>query len=142
MMQKVQRWSQPFWICTKAAHGPRCLDQVQRGLARRHDIVDADFFSAPSRTMPVRAVRQNAALIFCALPTTLATSGMLAKVCGSVCAAQPVTTIFAAGRSRLSRRIGLAACRTASAVTRAGVDHERCPRALPRTRRCGSTSDS
>ena len=42
---------------------------------------------------------------------------MFAKVFGSVCAAQPVTTICASGRSRLSRRMLWRACRTASAVT-------------------------
>ena len=42
---------------------------------------------------------------------------MAAKVCGSVCAAQPVTTMLASGRSRLRRRIDWRACRTASAVT-------------------------
>jgi hypothetical protein len=42
---------------------------------------------------------------------------MAAKVCGSVCAAQPVTTIFAPGRSRLRRRIDWRAWRTASEVT-------------------------
>ena len=42
---------------------------------------------------------------------------MAAKVSGSVCAAQPVTTMRASGRSRLSLRIAWRACRTASAVT-------------------------
>ena len=55
--------------------------------------------------------------IFCSLPIISATSGMFSKVFGSVWAAQPVTTIFASGRSRLSRRIVWRACRTASDVT-------------------------
>jgi hypothetical protein len=42
---------------------------------------------------------------------------MSAKVFGSVCAAQPVTTMRASGRSRLSLRIDCRDCRTASAVT-------------------------
>ena len=42
---------------------------------------------------------------------------MATKVCGSVCAAQPVTTIFGRGRSRRSARMACRAWRTASAVT-------------------------
>jgi hypothetical protein len=42
---------------------------------------------------------------------------MVANVSGSVCAAQPVTMIFASGRSRARRRIDWRAWRTASAVT-------------------------
>ena len=42
---------------------------------------------------------------------------MAAKVAGSICAAQPVTTMRASGRSRASRRIAWRAWRTASAVT-------------------------
>src|ERR1700734_1270488 len=42
---------------------------------------------------------------------------MATNVCGSVCAAQPVTTILAEGRSRRSARIACRAWRTASAVT-------------------------
>src|SRR6266545_205415 len=61
--------------------------------------------------------RQVAALSFSSLPSTNATSGMLAKVSGSVCAAQPVTTMRAAGCSRLSRRMAWRDWRTASAVT-------------------------
>jgi hypothetical protein len=48
---------------------------------------------------------------------TRATSGIAAKVSGSVCAAQPVTMIVAPGCSRDSRRISCLAFRTASAVT-------------------------
>src|SRR5438045_1779394 len=44
-------------------------------------------------------------------------SPMRANVSGSVCAAQPVTTIRAPGRSRRSFRTACRACRTASAVT-------------------------
>ncbi len=53
----------------------------------------------------------------CSLPTTIATSGISTKVCGSVWAAQPVTTIFAPTRSLASLRMLWRACRTASAVT-------------------------
>ncbi len=42
---------------------------------------------------------------------------MSTKVCGSIWAAQPVTTIFAPTRSRASLRMLWRACRTASAVT-------------------------
>jgi hypothetical protein len=48
---------------------------------------------------------------------TRVTSGMAAKVSGSVCAAQPVTMTGAPGFSRARRRISCLALRTASAVT-------------------------
>ena len=42
MMQKVQRWSQPFWTCTKARVRPlETVDEVQRGFTHAHDVVDA-----------------------------------------------------------------------------------------------------
>ena len=42
---------------------------------------------------------------------------MAAKAWGSICAAQPVTTIFAPGRARRARRMAWRTCRTASPVT-------------------------
>src|ERR1700735_5367925 len=42
---------------------------------------------------------------------------MPANISACVCAAQPVTTMRAEGRSRLSRRIDCRACATASLVT-------------------------
>ena len=72
-------------------------------------------FAAPSSA--VRAVRQASPRILSSLPRTRWTSGMLANISGSVCAAQPVTTIRTSGRSRLSRRIDCRACATASLVT-------------------------
>jgi hypothetical protein len=55
--------------------------------------------------------------IFSALPITRSTSSIAAKRSGSVCAAQPVTTIFRPGCARRRRRISCFALRTASAVT-------------------------
>ncbi len=64
------------------------------------------------------ASRSHASVVsFSALPSTTSTSGIAAKRPGSVCAAQPVTTIRAPGLSRRSRRICWRAWRTASAVT-------------------------
>ena len=86
------------------------VDEMRGGLRHRHDVVDDDLFlgrDAEGRArqhVPVRAPEPRA-LSFSSLPRTSATSGMSAKVAGSVCAAQPVTTMRAAGRSRLSRRI-------------------------------------
>ena len=74
-------------------------------------------FGASARPKSARVCAQAAALSFSVLPSTRSVSGMAAKVCGSVCAAQPVTTIFACGRSRRSARIVCRAWRTASAVT-------------------------
>ena len=64
-----------------------------------------------------RALRQASPRIFSSLPTTRSTSVMPANISGWVCAAQPVTTMRASGRSRFSRRIDCRACATASLVT-------------------------
>ena len=63
------------------------------------------------------AGRKLAGSIFSTLPTTRSTSGIAAQAPGSICAAQPVTTIRAPGRSRRARRTAWRACRSASAVT-------------------------
>src|ERR1700733_8184699 len=55
--------------------------------------------------------------ILSSLPTTRSPSAMSANIAGWVCAAQPVTTMRAEGRSRFSRRIDCRACATASLVT-------------------------
>jgi hypothetical protein len=60
---------------------------------------------------------QDSAFIFSWLPSTCATSAIAAKVCGSTCAAQPVTTMRASGRSRAILRMVWRAWRVASAVT-------------------------
>ena len=132
MMQKVQRWSQPFCTCTKARARPSMPStKVQRGLAHRHDVVDADFFfRARGRTtlrfvgLVLRVLGPDLRLHLLALPTTRATSGIAAKVCGSVCAAQPVTTILASGRSRASLRMRLARLPHGLGRHRAGVDDD------------------
>ena len=61
--------------------------------------------------------RNVCACIFSALPITRSISGMAAKRSGSICAAQPVTMICAAGFSRRSLRMVCVAWRTASPVT-------------------------
>jgi hypothetical protein len=55
--------------------------------------------------------------VFSRLPMTWSTSSIAAKRAGSICAAQPVTTIFAWRRSRRAFLIACRAWRTASAVT-------------------------
>ena len=85
---------------------------VQRELADR-------FFASP-RTKAYGAVSvlvQLAARSFSSLPSTRSTSGIAANAAGSICAAQPVTTIRASGRSRRSLPMACRACRAASAVT-------------------------
>src|ERR1700687_5963023 len=72
-------------------------------------------FAALSSTM--RAVRQASRRILSSLPTTRSTSVISANISGSICAAQPVTTIRTVGRSRFSRRIDCRAYATASLVT-------------------------
>src|SRR6202167_1950145 len=64
-----------------------------------------------------RVCRHIVALSFSELPRTRSVSDIAAKVCGSVCAAQPVTMIFACGRARRTARMVCRAWRTASAVT-------------------------
>jgi Zn-dependent M32 family carboxypeptidase len=71
----------------------------------------------PSYAIGAVIAAQVAACIFSILPMTRLTSGMDAKVSGSVCAAHPVTISVASGCSRRSRRISCRALRTASAVT-------------------------
>src|SRR5664279_889947 len=65
----------------------------------------------------VRAARHASPRILSSLPITRSTSAMPSNIRGWVCAAQPVTTIRASGRSRFSRRIDCRACATASLVT-------------------------
>ena len=61
---------------------------------------------SPTATRPpLSSARQVAALSFSSLPSTRSTSGMAAKSCASVCAAQPVTMTRVPGRSRRSRRM-------------------------------------
>ena len=84
------------------------VDRMRAHVAHRHDVGDGDLL--------VRAATRVASS-FSSLPMTRSTSGMPAKSSGLVCAAQPVTTMRASGRSRLSRRMVCRAWRTASAVT-------------------------
>src|SRR5450759_1173919 len=70
-----------------------------------------------SASNAARAARQASPRILSSFPTTRWTSAMAANIRGWVCAAQPVTTIRASGRSRFSRRIDCRACATASLVT-------------------------
>ena len=74
-------------------------------------------FSVSPIRSGARRDAQVAGCIFSWLPMTLVTSGMAAKVSGSVWAAQPVTMTGTPGFSRDRRRISWRALRTASAVT-------------------------
>ncbi len=123
-MQKVQRWSQPFCTWTKARVRPaKRLDQMRRGFLDRHDVVDdrlrriVEIESGARRAQP-------APLSFSALPSTRSASAMATKVCGSVCAAQPVTTIFACGPLAAQRPDGLARLTHRLRRHRAGIDHD------------------
>src|SRR5258708_23479259 len=73
--------------------------------------------NAGAASNAMRTSRQASPRILSSLPSTRSTSAMLANISGSICAAQPVTTIRASGRSRRSRRIDCRACATASLVT-------------------------
>src|SRR5258708_6570592 len=72
-------------------------------------------FAAPSSA--TRAARQASPRILSSLPSTRSTSAMPANIPAWVCAAHPVTTVWAEGGSRFSRRIDCRACATTSLVT-------------------------
>jgi hypothetical protein len=61
--------------------------------------------NAGAASNATRALRQACPRILSSLPTTRSTSAMSANIAAWVCAAQPVTTMRASGRSRFSRRI-------------------------------------
>jgi hypothetical protein len=48
MMQKVQRWSQPFCTCTKARGWPSAMPSMRCGgvFAHRHDVADCDLLGS------------------------------------------------------------------------------------------------
>ena len=60
---------------------------------------------------------QLSGLSLSSLPNTRSTFGSAAQEAGSICAAQPVTTMRTPGRSLATFRIAWRACRSASAVT-------------------------
>ena len=96
----------------------KALDEMRRHRLDRHDVGDGDLrpAAAPDRTQRGRRSHASARSLS-SLPTTRSTSSMAANMPACVCAAQPVTTMRAAGRSRFSRRIDCRAWATASLVT-------------------------
>ncbi len=70
-----------------------------------------------SATPPAAPSAQLSGRSFSMLPSTRETPGSAAQASGAICAAQPVTTIRAPGRSRCALRIAWRACRSASDVT-------------------------
>ena len=85
--------------------------------ARRSRAACVVFTAMMSPTATRGAARPDSRVELFLVAETRSTSGMAANVSGSVCAAQPVTTMRALGRSRLMRRMVWRAWRTASAVT-------------------------
>ena len=79
----------------------RAFVQVQNGCDHRCTFCIIPFGRGNSRSLRAQAARSN----FSSLPSTRSTSRMPANVAGSVCAAQPVTTIRRSGRSRCSLRM-------------------------------------
>lgn len=80
--------------------------------------------TSETRRQP-RSARRAAATT--ALPITRSTSDIAAKLAGSICAAQPVTTICADGRSRRVRRIATRVAFTTATVIAAAVDDDHVP---------------
>ena len=80
--QKVQRWSQPVWTATKL-----------RARARKPAATGGAGAVMTSLTTTWFSLAKAAARYLSALPITLVTSGIAAKLAGSSWAAQPVTTI-------------------------------------------------
>ena len=108
MMQNVQRWSQPCCTCTKAR--ARLANSVTRWAA----VSRAAMMSDTAEPAPGC---QLSGFSLSSLPRTRWTLGRAAQAAGSICAAQPVTTMRASGRSRATRRMAWRAWRSASAVT-------------------------
>ena len=116
-----------------ARPGAEPVDQRRRRPALGHDVADRD----PRRRAPASRA-QASGRSFSALPSTRSTSGIAAKVAGSVCAAQPVTT---------TPRVRVVAAQAADLLARlphrlggdgAAVDHHRVARR--RRRRRGPSS--
>ena len=96
----------------------KAVDQMQRGVAHRREIVDLTTF--PRRRAEIEGALQvdpGRRRAFRRLPSTRSTSGIAAKVSGSVCAAQPVTMIARPGARASGGGWSGAPGRTASAVT-------------------------
>ena len=98
------------------------LDQMRGGLPHRHDVVD-DRLRRVGEVERGARLRPAAPLSFSALPSTRSASVMATKVCGSVCAAQPVTTILRLRALAPQRADGLARLAHRLRRDRAGIDH-------------------
>ncbi len=117
-MQKVQRWLHPVCTCTKArVRSAKPENGTGRTLFSRMMSETNTGFSALPPERASATLRHCAASSFSALPSTASVSGICAKACASVCAAQPVTISGACGCSRLALRMACRAWRCASAVT-------------------------
>src|ERR1700761_217671 len=118
MMQKVQRWSQPFCTCTNTRGRPFAKPSSRCGaISRTAMMSETAIFSLLPMPKALRVSRQASPRILSSLPITRSTSIIPANIGACVCAAQPVTTMRAPGRSRLIRRIDCRAWATASLVT-------------------------
>ena len=85
MMQKVQRWSQPFCTCTKARVRPRMPSmRCSGGLAHRHDVVDDDLLAVADAE--IAAAAQVSAFSFSSLPMTRRPPAWPRRSAGSICA--------------------------------------------------------
>src|SRR5260370_428389 len=109
MMQKVQRWSQPFCTCTKARERPsrpsmRCAAVSLTAMMSLTAIFSSAATPKDARAKTLRCCHQACALIFSSLPSTNSQYGMWAKALGSACAGKPVATTARAGY--MTRRPG------------------------------------
>ena len=107
------------------------VDRMRRVPFHRHDVADRDrrAVAGPDRGSS-----------FSSLPRTRSTSGMAANMAGSVCAAQPVTTMRASGAFALDAADALPRLAHRFRRHRAGVDHHGVAEARRAARRI--TSDS
>ncbi len=102
----------------------KSVDQMRRGFLHRHDVADDGLRRAGRWRKLARACAQPVAESFSVLPSTRSASAMATKVCGSVCAAQPVTTILACGPLAPQRADRLPRLAHRLRRDRAGVDHD------------------
>ena len=103
-------WSHPCCICAKALNRPLKPATICGA-------VSFMFIMSLTITRSVESLDQISGLSFSSLPITWSTSAICSNMSGSICAAQPVTTISTSGFCLRVFLMDCFTCRTASEVT-------------------------